>query len=92
MQPMEKYGIVKEKLSSLITDSIRGNILEIMGYSVQMLEFIDMEHTPKNILIRAFKKDKTNEKTINQYKTLKEFWNIEPYLEEAMGEEFKRRL
>lgn len=92
MKPMEKHGIIKEKLSSLITDSIRGNILEIMGYSVQMLEFIDMEHTPKNILIRAFKKDKDDKEIVNQYKEFKKFWDVDPYLEEAMGEELKKRL
>ncbi|WP_432405242.1 class I SAM-dependent methyltransferase [Wukongibacter sp. M2B1] len=92
MKPMEKHGIIKEKLSSLITDSVRGNVLEIMGYSVQMLEFIDMEHTPKNILIRAFNKGKYNEASIKQYKDFKKFWNIDPYLEKAMGEELEKRL
>ncbi len=92
MQPMMKHGIIKEKLSSLVTDSVRGNILEIMGYSVQMLEFIDMEHTPKNILIRAFKKGKVNDEAINQYKEFKKFWNVQPYLEKAMGEELREKL
>ncbi|WP_113672198.1 class I SAM-dependent methyltransferase [Vallitalea guaymasensis] len=86
MKPMEKHGIIKEKLSSLITDSVRGNILEIMGYSVQMLEFIDMEHTPKNILIRAFKKGSYNKECIDEYKEFKRFWNIQPYIEKAMGD------
>lgn len=92
MKSLEKHGIIKEKLSSLVTDSIRGNVLEIMGYSVQMLEFIDMEHTPKNILIRAFKNMKVNKEAVNQYKTFKEFWNIEPYLEKAMGEKLLKKL
>ncbi|GKX28100.1 methyltransferase [Vallitalea longa] len=86
MKPMEKHGIIKEKLSSLITDSVRGNILEIMGYSVQMLEFIDMEHTPKNILIRAFKKGCYNKTSIDEYNEFKKFWNIQPYIEKAMGD------
>lgn len=92
MKPMEKHGIIKEKLSSLITDSVRGNILEIMGYSVQMLEFIDMEHTPKNILIRAFKKDNYSQEAVKTYKAFKDFWSIEPYLEKAMGEKLATRL
>ena len=53
---MLKHGILRERLSSLVTDSIRGSVLEILGYQVQLLEFIDMEHTPKNIMIRAIKK------------------------------------
>ena len=51
--PLLKWGIIKEKFASLVTDALRGEWLEKQGYKVQMLEFIDMEHTPKNILIRA---------------------------------------
>jgi len=54
--PLLKYGIVKERFSALLTDALRCESLEGAGYSVQLLEFIDMEHTPKNILIRAVKK------------------------------------
>lgn len=53
--PLLKWGIIREKFSSLVTDALRGEWLEAQGYKVQMLEFIDMEHTPKNILIRATK-------------------------------------
>lgn len=56
--PLLKWGIIREKFSSLVTDALRGQWLEQQGYKVQMLEFIDMEHTPKNILIRAIKKNK----------------------------------
>ena len=55
LQPLLKYGLIKERMSALITDAIRANLLEEMGYQVQVMEFIDMEHTPKNILIRAVK-------------------------------------
>ena len=55
-EPLLKWGIIREKFSSLVTDALRGEWLEAQGYKVQMLEFIDMEHTPKNILIRAIKK------------------------------------
>ena len=55
-EPLLKWGIIREKFSSLVTDALRGQWLEQQGYKVQMLEFIDMEHTPKNILIRAVKK------------------------------------
>ena len=56
-KPLLKWGIIREKFSSLVTDALRGEWLEEQGYKVQMLEFIDMEHTPKNILIRAVKKN-----------------------------------
>ena len=55
LQPLLKYGLIKERVSALITDAIRANLLEAQGYQVQVMEFIDMEHTPKNILIRAVK-------------------------------------
>lgn len=56
-EPLLKWGIIREKFSSLVTDALRGEWLESQDYKVQMLEFIDMEHTPKNILIRAVKKN-----------------------------------
>ena len=49
------YGLLKERMAALMTDGLRGQLLEVMGYKTQLLEFIDMEHTPKNILIRAVK-------------------------------------
>ena len=58
-KPALKYGLVKERMSALLTDALRGNLLEEAGYDTQLLEFIDMEHTPKNILIRAVKRKGT---------------------------------
>lgn len=56
-EPLLKWGIIKEKFASLVTDSLRATWLEQQNYKVQLLEFIDIEHTPKNILIRAVKKN-----------------------------------
>lgn len=56
LEPLFRYGLIKERMAALVTDALRGQILESRGYQVQLLEFIDMEHTPKNILIRAVKK------------------------------------
>lgn len=58
LRPVLKYGIIKERMSALITDALRANILEQNGYDTQILEFIDMEHTPKNLLIRAVRTGK----------------------------------
>ena len=55
LSPILKYGILKERLSAILTDGIRANLLEEAGYETQILEFIDMEHTPKNLLIRGVK-------------------------------------
>uniref|UniRef100_UPI002FDA64F1 class I SAM-dependent methyltransferase n=1 Tax=Enterocloster lavalensis TaxID=460384 RepID=UPI002FDA64F1 len=57
MGPVFQYGLIKERMAALYTDAIRAQVLEHMGYRTQILEFIDMEHTPKNILIRAVKVD-----------------------------------
>lgn len=53
-----QYGLIKERTAALMTDAMRGQLLEMKGYKTQLLEFIDMEHTPKNILIRAVKTGK----------------------------------
>lgn len=63
--PLFQYGIIKERTAALFTDALRAQLLESQGYRVQILEFIDMEHTPKNLLIRAVrqgeKKDNRHE-------------------------------
>jgi SAM-dependent methyltransferase len=93
MVPMMKYGIIKEKLASLLTDSLRANVLEIMGYRTQVLEFIDMEHTPKNIMIRAFFEETPNvDKVVTEYKQFKNEWQISPYIEEAFGKGLTNKL
>lgn len=56
LKPVLKYGLMKERMSALLTDVIRAELLEKMGYETQILEFIDMEHTPKNLLIRGVKR------------------------------------
>ena len=61
LAPFLKYGILKERMAALLTDGIRANLLESKGYETQILEFIDMEHTPKNLLIRAVKTGKTKD-------------------------------
>ena len=58
MQPIFKYGIIKERMAALMTDALRANLLEQAGYETQILEFIELEHTPKNLLIRAVNTDK----------------------------------
>ena len=82
MQPIFKYGLIQERMAALITDGMRARLLEEFGYKVQVMEFIDMEHTPKNILIRAVKeKDaKPDQMSIESYENLKSFLQVEPTL------------
>lgn len=81
---MTGYGIVKERFSALITDAIRGNLLEYMGYNVNLLEFVDLSHTPKNILIRAVKsRNKGKEakgRALDEVKTIMEEYELNPTL------------
>lgn len=72
-----KYGLIKERMAALFTDALRAEILESRGYQVQLLEFIDMEHTPKNILIRAVKKGECKERA---YREVMEFLHVTPTL------------
>lgn len=64
LEPVLKYGILKERMAAIITDAVRAETLEMAGYDTQILEFIDMEHTPKNLLIRAVKRN-PSEQTLN---------------------------
>ena len=90
LKPILKYGIVRERMAALITDALRAELLETQGYKVQLLEFIDMEHTPKNILIRAVKTKKTGDQKGSSRQNLKacmEFLNADPCLFKLFEEE-----
>jgi len=75
-----KYGLLKERISALLTDGLRAELLECHGYKTQILEFIDMEHTPKNILIRAVKQKQGKKKDTKDYEKLVEFLKVNPTL------------
>ena len=80
---LSKYGIVKERVSALMTDAVRGNLLEVMGYRTQLLEFIDIAHSPKNILIRAAKetiKEEAKNKALTEVESLMKEFNLKPTL------------
>ena len=84
LKPILKHGLLKERFSAIVTDALRAEYLEREGYEVQVLEFIDMEHTPKNILIRAIDTGKKvkNSKRIKDCET---FLNVEPTLGRLLG-------
>lgn len=83
LAPILKYGYLKERISALLTDGIRANLLEEAGYKVQVMEFIDMEHTPKNLLIRAVKTEKGNSTGIEN---LTEFFHLDTTLQKLLSE------
>lgn len=78
-----KYGIIKERTSALLTDAIRANMLEYCGYNTQILEFIDIEHSPKNLPIRAIKGNVSTKKKQNSLKEVNQIideFNLNPTL------------
>ncbi|MBS4955597.1 MAG: SAM-dependent methyltransferase [Clostridium sp.] len=80
---LTKYGIVQERIAALMTDSVRANLLECAGYKTQLLEFIDISHSPKNILIRASKSNvskEKREKSLKEVNNLIETFNFNPTL------------
>lgn len=90
LEGMFKYGLIKERFAALATDSMRAMLLEAVGYKTQILEFIDMEHTPKNILIRAILKDGIKPCHLSEeYKKCKALIHAEPTLEKLLCENNK---
>lgn len=84
---MLQHGLMKERFSALATDSIRAELLTLVGYDTQLLEFIDMEHTPKNVLIRAYHTGrKPNETVFKRYETFRDMLNAKPFLEKELDE------
>lgn len=87
LQPILKYGLLKERMAALITDGLRAGLLEQAGYHVQVLEFIDMEHTPKNILLRAVRDDKKKtEKAGECLRGCMEFLHVQPTLASLLSD------
>ena len=96
LQPVLEYGLIKERMAALYTDAIRAQILEYTGYNTQILEFIDMEHTPKNILLRAVSRKKNEispaeeekrQKAGEQVKELIRFLHADPAIVRLLAPE-----
>ena len=85
LKPVLKYGIIKERIAALLTDALRANLLEQQGYETQILEFIDMEHTPKNLLIRAVKKGSMRPKHSTDIRTVEEMLHVMPTLDKLLN-------
>ena len=87
---LTKYGLIKERLVDLMTDSLRAQILKLLGYRVDIVEFIGGEHTARNILIRAiFTGAKPAQIEITRYAELLKQWQIKPYLAKLLADELK---
>lgn len=82
---MLQHGLIKERFSALATDSIRAELLNLVGYDAQLMEFIDMSHTPKNILIRAYYTGKKpTDEQLARYHAFTNFLHATPFLEKEL--------
>ena len=86
LRPVLQYGLIKERMAALYTDAIRAQVLEYRGYRTQILEFIDMEHTPKNILIRAVRQGRKRDNGL-RIRELAEFLHVRPTVVELLAPE-----
>ncbi len=108
-EPVERHGILKERLGDILTDTFRALILRMMGYQTDVVQFVSSEHTAKSLMIRAVKSLKAGDpvragvvrsgvgelasaRGVREYRDLKDFWKVTPYLEQLLGEDFAKLL
>jgi sirohydrochlorin ferrochelatase len=87
LQPLLRHGVLKERFAAEVTDAARARLLALAGYDVQLVEFVDLEHTPKNILIRAVRRPgRDTRKLAREYVEFKRALGIDPALERALAD------
>ena len=90
---LTRHGVVSERLIDLMTDSLRAQILKLLGYRVDIVEFIGGEHTPRNIMIRAVKTGvKVDPTEVDRYQAMLADWSIAPHLAELLKSELSARI
>jgi SAM-dependent methyltransferase len=83
---LTKFGLMKERLGDLLTDSFRAQLLRLVGYRVEVIEFVGGEHTPRNLMIRAVKTDaKPDQLDIDRYLEITAQWGVKPALEQKLS-------
>jgi hypothetical protein len=91
LAPLLSHGILRERFAALATDAARAQLLEAVGYNAQVVEFVELEHTAKNLLIRAVRKrDSGNAEAMRRYRDFKERLGIDPALERALADVLPR--
>ena len=93
MLPIFHHGILFERMGDILTDTFRATILRMMGYRTDVTQFVPIEHTAKNLMIRAVKTSPPgNARWIEEYRNLKAFWQVTPYLERLLGKPYTQFL
>ena len=91
--PIFQDGIFFERMGDILTDTFRATILRIMGYRTDVTQFVPIEHTAKNLMIRSVKTSTTgNSRWVEEYRNLKSFWQVTPYLERLLGDQYTQFL
>jgi hypothetical protein len=87
LQPLLRFGILRERFAAEVTDAVRALLLGAAGYDAQIVEFVDLEHTPKNLLIRAVRRpSRDRARSLSDYRTLQRALGFDPALERLLGE------
>jgi len=90
---LTRHGVVSERLIDLMTDSLRAQILKLLGYRVDIVEFIGGDHTPRNIMIRAVKTGvKVDPAEVTRYQAMLADWSIAPHLADLLKVELSARI
>jgi SAM-dependent methyltransferase len=85
LAPLLRHGLAKERLAALVTDTLRAQLLELQGYRTQLVEFVPLEHTAKNVLIRAVKGAPAGAEVRRAYEELRDALGLEPALERLLN-------
>jgi SAM-dependent methyltransferase len=92
-RPLYRHGILAERMGDLLTDTFRAQILRIAGYRTEVLQFVSPEHTARNLMIRAVRTDQpAPPEFLEEYRCLKEYWGVTPYLETLLAGRSPLRL
>ncbi|MBA4066334.1 MAG: methyltransferase [Isosphaera sp.] len=90
LRPLLRHGILRERTADLVTDGFRALALRVMGHRTDVVEFVGTEHTARNLMIRAVKGLPSGDPGhVAEYRDLKRFWGVTPYIETALGEPFR---
>ncbi|MBK9602704.1 MAG: SAM-dependent methyltransferase [Anaerolineales bacterium] len=91
MLPVFHHGILFERMGDILTDTFRATMLRIMGYRTDVTQFVPIEHTGKNLMIRSMKTTPPGDpRWVEEYRNLKSFWQVKPYLEKLLGEAYAK--
>lgn len=94
--PLQRHGILQQRLGDLLTDALRSLVLEIMGYRSSVVQFVGSEHTDRNVMLRARRREREDaqvlRRAVAEYDHLTRYWGVKPQIETLLGESFAERV